>query len=92
MKGVLLTNLLEAYKGLQKEVAELEKVGINIQSLNTAENTIWDLIKFTVGMPDKEELGVFISDKWMDIAFDYCEDKVELDYVIEKLINWNKEL
>lgn len=87
----MISDLLEALVKVSEEEDRLESVGITLQSIGVLELVIFDCIKNIVGMPKKEALGVFISDIWLDLVFDYVRGNLDKEHVITELINWNKE-
>lgn len=91
LKEVLVGHLLDAMKYASEENEMFEQVGINIQSFGTLENKMWDSIKYIVGMPKKEELGVFISDLWHSYAYDYITGRMSKEDTINYIVNWNRK-
>ena len=90
-KFEMLSDLLDTLKFVTEEELRLESVGITIESIGKVETVVFDCIKNVIGMPKKEEEGIFISDIWFDMVFDYAQGKQDKKHVITELINWNKE-
>ncbi|MBP1944640.1 hypothetical protein [Cytobacillus luteolus] len=90
-KCVLIGYLLDSMKEIYYEDAKLRLAGVDIATFGIIESKLWEGIKFIVGMPAKEEEGVFISDYWYDVAYDYVCQKITKEQAIVSLLSWETE-
>lgn len=90
----LVGHFLESLRTLSEEDERFEDMGVHITSFELAERHerhLWDCIKLVIGMPAKEEIGVFVSDHWFGIVCDFIDGSLAKDTTIRKLINWQSE-
>jgi hypothetical protein len=90
-KACLVGHFLKSLKKVTTEDVQLSNLGVNISSLGAVEDCLWDCIKLVVGMPEHEELGVWISDYWLDLAFEYINETLPKDEAVIRIIDWQNE-
>lgn len=89
-KSVLVGHLLDVMKYADDESRRLEEAGITVGVLDSISNKIWDSIKIAVGMPEEEELGVWISDYWLGLVTKYENGEISKEEAISGLVSWKE--
>jgi hypothetical protein len=90
-KTLMIGSLLESMKVLDREECKLSDVGVHLSSLTVVGNRLWSDIKRVLGMPEKEEIGVWISDYWFDIACDFIDGKCTRKAAVSRLLSWQTD-
>jgi len=87
----LVGNFLDSIKSISKENNRLNDAGVQIGCFGTIEANLWDCIKLVVGMPEKEEIGVWVSDYWLEFSFKYDEGTISKEEAVNRIINWRSD-
>ncbi|MGD6879274.1 hypothetical protein [Bacillus infantis] len=85
---VIVGHFLDVMKYATAESRKYSEVGIEIEAFDRLANKAWASIKFIIGMPEEEEVGVFVSDYWLDFAFYYDEGRISKEEVVDRIVDW----
>jgi hypothetical protein len=91
----MLRTLLELYVDFQKRVNKFEEqlsplVTIDLDELGYFGEELLRRVRIELGMPEEDELGVFIFDYWDDLLFKVIDGEATIDDIIYDFVNWNK--
>lgn len=90
-KKLLMGVFLDVMKRLYDIERQLLGDQREIRVIAKLQDNIWGSIKSVVGMPEKEQAGVFESNFWLDNAISFFEGSLPKDEVIERIMNWKTE-
>lgn len=91
IKEEVIGSMLDLMKSCAKEDEKFAGVGLDLDIFRELDTQLWDNIKKVSGMPSSEKVGVWISDYWYELAFDYTKGELSREEVINKIINWETE-
>ncbi|RDU35471.1 hypothetical protein DRW41_17170 [Neobacillus piezotolerans] len=91
IKKVIVGHLMDLMCYAWKESQRFSDFGVNIQAFGEMEDKLWKSIKFVVGMPEIEELGVWVSDYWLEVFAEYVNAEIPKDKAMQTIINWRNQ-